>query len=716
MPSRSRECLAFILAPLVLGEAAARAQPAPDAAGDIIVTAQKREQRLQDVPISMAVVAGQQLADRAIADLVSLQEFVPGFFAEVTPGNSAFYIRGIGSQPGNLAIEQTVGLFVDGVYGGHARQFQAPFLDIERVEVLRGPQGALVGKNTSAGAISIVTARPTFEPEASARLTANLSQGGFGLTGIASGPLGPGVAARLAASYDDVDGYIRNSRLGGREPARRALYARGSLLIESGDLLSVIARVEGGSVDLRGTPSERFETPADPDLVRATGGFPGFVTRDFDDTDSLIASLTADLALGRQQLTLISAYSRYDFVKRLDSDFGPSPVLGTEFAEEFEQFSQEIRLASGEGGPIDWIAGAYVHVNDYRLGAITAIALGPFNGQSVRDFRQTNHTVSLFGQLDAKLGSQLRLIAGLRYTDDRKSARQDRRNIGTVVPTWLATPLSGRRVERIWDPSVTLQWRPDPDAMLYAGWGRGSKAGGFVGAQTTTTPAQFELEPERSETVEAGAKLAVADRRLFLNIALFSTLFRDLQVSSFDAPTAAFITSNAGRARSRGLEADLVWRLADGWRLQGALAYLDASYTDFPGAPCPFDNPGCNPAANNAAGRPLPRSPRWSGSATLFGTEPIGSGLALSGEVGLNVRSRAFLEQTYNPAAAQSPFAKLDARLALEAGRLELAIVGRNLTNRITGNHAFGTPFSPTIISKYIDPPRTILLTAGLRL
>jgi iron complex outermembrane receptor protein len=533
---------------------------------------------------------------------------------------------------------------------------------------------------------------------------------------VASGPLGAGVATRVAVSYDDMNGYIANSLLGGKEPARRAIYARWSLLFEPDDRVSLVARVEGGTVDLKGTASERFESLADPDLIRATGGFPNFVGRDFDETTSLVASVSADVALGRHRLSLISAWSRYDFTKRLDSDFGPVPVLGTEFREDFSQLSQEIRLASPEGATFDWIVGAYFHGNDYQLGATTAIALGPFNGQSIRDFRQSNETLSFFGQAGAALGAGFRLVGGLRYTDDRKTARQSRRNIGRVVPTWRDTPLAGARTERIWDPSLTLQWQASPAATFYGGWGRGSKAGGFVGAQTTTAPDQFELEPERSETFEAGAKLALAGRSLFWNMAAFSTLFRDLQVSSFDAPTAAFISSNAGRARSRGVETDLVWRIADGWRLQAAFAYLDASYTDFPGAPCPFDNPTCNPATNNATGKPLPRAPRWSGSATLFGRLPLGGRLALLGELGGNFRDKVFLEQTYNPAAAQSAFMKIDARLAIEAARFELALVGRNLTNKITGNHAFGTPFAPAIVSKYIDPPRTLLLTARVTL
>lgn len=683
----------------------------------IVVTAQKREQDVQDVPISMTVASGQKLTTMGIQDFNQLDRFVPNFYVQTTPGNNAFYIRGIGSTPGNLAFEQTVGLFVDGVYGGHARQFQAPFLDVARIEVMRGPQGALVGKNTSAGAISVISARPTFELQAAAEGSYEFEPGGTRLYGMVSGPISEAVAVRVAAQYEDYDGYIENLILGGKETKRKTLFGRASILVDSGGPVDFLLKVEGGHVDLTGTASEQILTPDDPDLKRSTGGFPGFVDRDFDNTNNLNLTATANLEIGEHVLTSISGYSSYDFEKRLDADFGPAPAFASSFAEKFSQMSQELRLASPETGTVEYIFGGYFHVNDYDLLQTTLIKFGPFNGESDRVFRQENVVWSGFGNVTWHMSETLRLIGGLRYTFDRKRANQTRQKTGVVLPTWLATPLSGQRTEREWDPSVAVQWNATPEAMLYASYGQGSKAGGFVGAQATTTPAQFQVESESAETFEVGAKLALLDRRLRINTALFRTDFRNLQVSSFDAVTTSFITSNAGKARSQGFEGDLSFAITEGFLLTGSLAYLDAKFLDFPGAQCPYDNLSCVPADNNAAGRPLPRSPKWSGTLSADLTLPASDSLEFNINAGMTFRSFAYLEESYDPAAGQDGHAKFDLRAAIRSAddRWELAFLGKNLTNEITASHAFATPLAANVISKFIQQPRSIAVQAKFR-
>ncbi|MEW4467485.1 TonB-dependent receptor [Parasphingorhabdus sp. JC815] len=706
----------FLLATPAFGQdTASESEAASD--NTIIVTAQKREQDVQDVPISMAVLSGETLSDMGVQDFTELDQYVPNFYVQATPGNNAFYIRGIGSTPGNLAFEQTVGLFVDGIYGGHARQFQAPFLDVERVEVLRGPQGALVGKNTSAGAISVISAKPTDYFTASLEASHEFELGGTRIAGMVSGPISDVVSARIAAQYEDTDGFIENVMLGGFEPKRKSFFARGSLLIDSGGPADLLIRVEGGSVDLTGTATEGLATPSDPDLKRATSGFPGFVDKDFDDTNTFNASATANFEIGEHVLTSITGFSSYDFEKRLDSDFGPAPLFGSLFAEDFSQFSQEIRLASPAGKRLEYILGAYAHINDYDLRGQTAIAFGPFNGSSERVFRQENTAISAFGSMTFHMTDALRLIGSLRYTYDRKTAEQERTNTGTVIPSWLDTPLSGRRVEREWDPSVAIQYDVTPDIMAYISYGQGSKAGGFIGAQSTTTPAQFEILPESAETYEAGLKAAVLDRSLRFNVAVYRTTFKDLQVSSFDAITNSFITSNAGKARSQGVEGDFTFDILTGVSLTGSVAYLDAKYLDFPGASCSFTNPGCVPANNNAAGSRLPRAPKWSGTFGLNVEQPITDSVNFIAGGTMSFRSFSFLEESFNPAAGQEAYQKIDLRAGVQSSdkRWELAVIGKNITNEITASHAFNTPLSPGLIGKYIQPPRTIAVQAKFK-
>ncbi len=721
-----RACLTASVASLALAGPALAQEPvdetlaseaAADDGGDVIVvTAQKREQDVQDVPISMTVVGGEQLTDLGITDFNELDRYVPNLYVQTTPGNNAFYIRGIGSQPGNLAFEQTVGLFVDGIYGGHARQFQAPFLDVERIEVLRGPQGALVGKNTSAGAISVVSAKPTQNFEATLEGSYEFELGGGRVFGMVSGPVSDVVSVRVAGQYEKSDGYVENLIQGGNETKRESFFGRASVLLDSGGPVDLLIKVEGGKVDLTGNPVERFLTPDDPDLERSTSGFPGFVDKDFDNTNNFNAAATANIDIGDHVLTSITGYSSYDFEKRLDADFGPAPLFASLFAEDFSQLSQEIRIASPTGGTIEYIVGGYFHVNDYDLFQTTYLDFGPFDGRADRVFRQENTVWSGFGSATWHVTDSVRAIGSLRYTYDKKTANQTRDITGTVLPSWLATPLSGERTEKQWDPSAAIQWDVTPDAMLYASYGQGSKAGGFIGAQATTTAAQFEIEPESAETFEVGAKLALFDRRLRFNISAYRTDFKNLQVSSFDAATTAFITTNAGKARSQGFESDFIFEVTDNLSLTGSLAYLDAAYLDFPGAPCPFDNPGCVPADNNAAGQPLPRSPKWSG--TLFAdlVVPASEAIDIIVNGGVAFRSSAFLEESYNPAAIQDAFAKFDLRAGIRSSdrTWELALVGKNLTNELTASHAFNTPLAPTIISQFINPPRTIAVQAKL--
>lgn len=698
--------------------AQAHAQEAPASGAEdgnaIVVTAQKREQDVQDVPISMSVIGGEQLADLGIKDFNELDRYVPNLFVQTTPGNNAFYIRGIGSQPGNLAFEQTVGLFVDGIYGGHARQFQAPFLDVERIEILRGPQGALVGKNTSAGAISVVSAKPTRDFRAQLDGSYEFELGGGRLFGMVSGPVSDLVSVRLAGQYEKSDGYVKNLILGGNETKRESYFGRASVLLDSGGPVDLLIKVEGGKVDLTGNAVERLLTANDPDLERSTGGFPGFVDKDFDNTRNFNAAATANIQIGDHVLTSITGYSSYSFDKRLDADFGPAPAFGSYFGEKFNQLSQEIRIASPTTGALEYIFGGYFHVNDYDLIQATVIASGPFNGRTDRVFRQDNTVWSGFGSATWHISDQLRLIGSLRYTYDHKTADQKRAKTGVVLPTWLDTPLSGKRTEKEWDPSAALQWDAGEDAMLYISYGQGSKAGGFIGAQATTTAAQFQIEPESSETFEAGAKVALFDRRLRLNLAAYRTTFKNLQVSSFDAVSTSFITTNAGKARSQGFEGDFIFEIADGFSLNGSLAYLDSVYLDFPGAPCPFDNPTCVPADNNAAGRSLTRAPKWSGTLFADVAVPIGSAIEFVANGGLAFRSRYYLEETYNPRAIQSGYAKFDLRAGIRAAdkSWELAVVGKNLTNRITASHGFATPLAAAIVSEYINPPRTIAVQA----
>ena len=702
------------------GVASAQTAPAGDGlqVQEIVVTARKREERLQDVPISANVTTGAALEKQDVKSLSELNSYVPNLFIQKTPANEAIYIRGIGSPAGNLAFEQSVGLFVDGVYAGRARQFAAPFLDVERVEVLRGPQGALFGKNTSAGAVNIVSRGPSSTFESISTLTATVAgQSGWEATQILSGPLTDTVSGRVALKISENEGWLKNTVNLRDEPRAYNLVGRAVLEWRPNDQLNVRLKLDGARQELTGQPMTTVAPGGSLKFERETTlGVP-----DYDNTNSFNTVLTAtyDFASGHT-LTSITGYSQFDYSKVIDSDFTSRSLLTSSFIEAFEQTSQELRLASPTDGRFTYIVGAYYHDNTTDIDQSTGITFGPFNGSQNRDFSQSNKTVSLYAQGVYAVTDKLRATVGLRQTWDDKSADQTRDKTGVLPPTWLATSLTGSRDEQAFDPSAQLQYSFSGDAMVYVSYARGSKAGGFVAAQSTTTPTQFQFDGESARSVEVGTKLMLLDRRVRLNAAIFETEYSDLQVSVFNAQSNSFITGNAASATSRGVELELAARLTPSLDLSSAASWLDAKYDDFPGAGCIYPlppTPAGQTCTQNIGGTRIPRAPEWTFTGALNLNHPISGDLRLVGSLSATYRSEAFLEDSLSPASLQKAYTKIDARIGLADAedRWEVAVVGKNLTDELTASHAFGTPFIAGSETFVVDLPRVIALQARLR-
>lgn len=708
---------------LALGSAAHAAQQDPVAAepvtsvGEVLVTARKRTERLQDVPISVNVTSGEELASQDVRNLEALSGSVPNLHIQATPGNNAIYIRGIGSSPGNLAFEQSVGLFVDGAYAGRGRQFAAPFLDVASVEVLRGAQGALFGKNTAAGAINITSNGPTASRQMATTVTGTVDgDNGYEVTQIISGPITDKLLVRLAGKYSDNEGWLENTTTGDHNPAREDLIGRAVIDYLASDTLSFRLKVEGASQDLTGQPMSSVAPGDAKSFTRATT--PG--VPDFDNANSFNSVLTInkDFANG-VTLTAITAYSAFDYDKQIDSDFTINPLLRTTFQEEFNQVSQEVRLTSPNDGPLTWIVGAYAHRNEIDMHQNSSILMGPFNGASDRLFNQTNESYSLYGQATYAFNDQWKLTAGLRQTWEDKAADQTRSTSGAVPPSWVNTPLSGQREESQLDPSVQVQYVLDRNTMFYASYAKGSKAGGFVGAQSTGGQDAFEFEGETSQSFEVGTKLTLLNGRATLNLAAYSSKFEDLQVSGFNAATNAFITTNAASAKSQGVEAEGAFRIHPSVTLSGSVAYNDAKYDSYPTAPCVYKN-GVAPPANcveDIGGVRLPRAPKWSGALTLNVDHPLDNGMRLLADATMRGRSGTYLEENLNPKSYQEGFSKVDLRLGVVAAddRWTLALIGRNLTNEWTASHSFGTPFLAGSQTYVVDPGRVVSIQLGLR-
>ena len=422
---------------------------------EIVVTAAYREQGLQDVPVSISAVTGDAIVETAIQKAEDIQFLVPNFtLTETGIGTNAF-VRGIGSGI-NQAFEQSVGTYIDGVHYGRAQQWRAPFLDLERVEVLRGPQSILFGKNSVAGALNITTAKPTDEFEASLMVSWEFEDNQSIVEGIVSGPISERVRYRVAARTRDLNGHMWNATLEEDEPLREDWMVRGTLEFDVSDSLVATLKAEVGEFDVTGRHIEIVNEQGSPafggltysqilvgafgadssvlntvkDEVRSSNG-------DFSNNEIENLVLTLDWALGENTLESITAYSNFEYDEFCDCDFTGAVVFGAALQEQFEQISQEFRLTSPLGGKFDYIAGLYYQTSDHDYAdqivvppnsilvpAINAQSPGAGNlvsdTQAARLATVENDVLSAFAQFNYHVSDQFTLQVGGRVTNDQR--------------------------------------------------------------------------------------------------------------------------------------------------------------------------------------------------------------------------------------------------------------------------------------------------------
>ncbi|MHB8528603.1 MAG: TonB-dependent receptor, partial [Caulobacteraceae bacterium] len=687
----------------------------------VIVVAQKRPENIQNVPISMEVVTGEKLEELGIHRFEDLAYYVPNFSVNPTPGTNQIYIRGIGSGAQNFAFDQAVSIYDDGVYGGRGRQFMAPFFDIDHVEVLRGPQGALLGKNTAAGAVIITSAQPTSTFQAGAQVTTLFERPGIEAEGYVSGPITDTLSGRLAGKIIAEDGWVKNRFDGVQEPRDEDKLIRGILRYAPTPNFNISAKAEYSDFKVKGTPRISI-FPGSNDFQNAEtaqGSFDGD-TEGFDRTTSWDGVITANLLLGGYTLTSITAYSAYD--NKLHGLAGVDLTEGftAHSTEKFHQTSQEVRLVSPTNGFYDFIVGGYVDASRLASNYEAIYDLFGDLSDSNQGYVQTESSWSVFGQGGVNLGRMLRLQGSLRYTHEAKSAQYILTQLsGDTLFFGPPTAIAASDSEHDLDPSVTLQFRPISNVMLYVTYGHGSKAGGFDANSGNETPATFAFEGETSKNYEGGIKSSFFDGRLVLDLTVFDTDFSHLQVSNY-TPGIGLTVTNAGAATSRGAEFVGAWTPVRNLRLNASVAYLDAKYDDFPGGPCIFPNLACDLATNNDAGTVLPFASKWSGNVGADYTWDLPDDLKLTGSLLAIFRSSYFTESSLDPASQQPAYAKLDARLELAGpnGHWSVALIGRNLTNEHTWSFSYFWPFdapTPAHREKYLQETRVVGIEARVK-
>lgn len=497
---------------------------------EIVVTAQKREESLMDVPISVNAVSGEKMAEAGITELEGMTAYVPNLTMNQTGIGTVIAIRGISSGI-NQGFEQSVGQYVDGVYYGRAQLARAPFMDLDRVEVLRGPQSILFGKNSIAGAISMHTARPSEEFEGSITALYEPDHGEQDIRLVVSGPLTDSLSGRLAILDRTIDGYYKNETLDRDESNDDVGVIRGSLQWEASDDLTVNLKVEDGSFDTKG----RFLEVVNPVgasyagvLSALTGGayaldtdqnFKRQSNGDTSNNDTENITLNIDYALGDHTLTLITGYNAYESVETCDCDYTGASIFTASTAEEFEQLSQEIRITSPGGETVDYIAGIFYQKSELDFqdaiiipddslllpafaGTLTALGLADpsvIQGTSTeRTFEQDTDLWSAFAQFTWNISDSARLTVGGRYTDEEKDASRHQFHVGesgAVQPLGALTDdlnvfyglfkiepydqIQRSRSEGSFTPLVTFQYDISEDIMAYATYTTGFKSGGF---------------------------------------------------------------------------------------------------------------------------------------------------------------------------------------------------------------------------------------------
>ena len=714
--------------------AAQDAVPADEGIGDIVVTAQRREQNLQDVPVAVTAFAGDALADLGIQSSSDIAGVVPNLEIGL-PGGAGnqplIYIRGVGLSDTNRNNSGPNGVYMDEVYisSPSAQTFQ--LFDLERVEVLKGPQGTLYGRNATGGAINFIAAKPSrdFQAEAS------LSYGSFDtITGEAAigGPISDSVRFRIAGTGTHANGYIHNLLTGRRENGQGSFALRGQLAVDVTDNFDALVNVHGGRVDVRSPqfrslglldPDTGFTTPCAADAIMANrcGNVLGYVSPEgfydgnYDRSDRLKSknwgtAVRLNWDLGDVTLTSISAYDFDDKLHQEDSDASPAALLHLTYGVRSKTVTQELRL-SGSTGSVTWVAGGYylheVLKQDQTgdlFGALRALTpgggadtSGATTGGAPVLFsrtlnRQTTEAASIFGQVEIALTPKLRATAGGRYNYERKhflaaTQLEDAVIDGFAIPGGIL-PLyafDNRKSFENVSFKIGLDYDITDDVMAYASVSTGFKSGGFNGGFLSFDPAEAEVQaqPFEEETLtayEIGLKSTLFDRRLRFNAAAFYYDYKDLQLYTLINTGAIPLTllDNAANATIYGAEFEMIAKPADRFDVTLNLGLLDTEIKDFTSAGTDF------------SGNRLALSPTVTFSGIANYEIPLSDTLALAVQPSASYRSSQFFSADNSPLLEQKGYWLVGGRITLksEDDRWEVAVFGRNLTRKKYINYA----------------------------
>jgi iron complex outermembrane recepter protein len=714
----------------LLASAPAVAQDAPaDEAGigDIVVTAQRREQNIQDVALSVTAIGGEKLAASGIVDISKLDQLVPGLQLGQSGTDARPAIRGARTESVSVQQDPVIGFFVDGIYRSRTSQALAAFVDTDRVEVLRGPQGTLYGRNTFGGAINIISNAPTNELKVGANLTiGNYKQ--FRLDGFANLPISDTLFFRVSGAIDQHDGYVKNTFDRSNDiKDKKERYIRGQLRFEPSDAFDATIRAsywkQGGNgasdfgyynagtpIDPNGTAPFTYDEVVGASLRKVNpragaGGLPSDSSpyrfeRDekFDlDTEQTTVDFEANYDVGFANAKILVGYADFASSRTADGDLSILPSLFEVQIDEAKTFTQELQLASTGKGPLKWTIGAF-NLRDKVLGlflsdrifATNALTNRPIIGTPApagSDFNSRaaidTKALAFYGEATYSIMDAFRVTAGARWSRDKKDFERQTNSNYTVPIVFAAAPFrDDETFEKVtWRGGAEFDL--SDDNLLYATVSTGFQSGGFNNsADAATGGASFD-----EQTViayEIGSKNSLLDGRMIANLSIYQNDFKNLLAQEFVnvGQTVLTISTNAGAARARGAELEVKIRAAKDVDFNAQIGINDAKFGRYF-----LQEPVSGQSVNLQGGR-VPLSPKFTaGFGADYGYE-FGTGGKLISQFNLNYSSSYSTNDVDYKFGRQKSYAKLDVSLTYEAPNSNFYVqaFGRNVTDKAVLN------------------------------
>lgn len=693
---------------------------------EIVVTAQRREENVIDVPVAVSVIDGEQLARRGSIDISDLQSLAPSVtFAQGNElRNNSIRIRGVGTDVFTTGIEPSVSTVVDGVVLQRPGSAFSDLGDVDRIEVLRGPQGTLFGKNSSAGVINVITRAPSFNEYSGTASGVIAEDNEYRVNGAVGGPIAANLAFRLAAFYRTQDGIVRNLRTNDTVNDQEALGARLKLSARASDRLTVT--LSGDYTKLNSTVGALPIRVATNNPKAISTGTPVGPNNDqvnidvqpFVNQENYGGSLTIDYELGNYTLTSITAYREFSNTSDVDLDGTQAQLVLSNFnIESSKTTTQEIRLTSPKSDVFDFVLGAfyfdgsvYNFLNRPGLNITSAAVVsinpdGTLNTTSplglLAGFSTVySENISGFGQANLHLGEKLTITGGLRYLKENQRLQFTRPVAGFFngvnAPATFAAfspPDSFFEDDRlIGKAAVTFE--ATNDLTAYASYSTGYKSEGIT-SSLGLTAAQNAVQPapaETSELIEAGLKMRLFDRRLSLNLTAFRTIFKDYQAQVYNAAVGLNIITSAGKVEIPGFEVEFQTNPFKGLTLNGGVTYLDAKFQELPFGPCYTGQTaalGCVPTLINGAtvnvqnlnGKPFIVAPKWRFTLSGRYAAQVSEGTEAFLQFDYRWQDKVIFEISQNPFMRQREYGVGDLFVGanFDDGRYELAGFVRNV-------------------------------------